>query len=186
MFSMGLIILNGCSPSIRFSSSKSQPHFSKQETKESQKINKPKKNNSTSERSTLRPDYKTESSLIQLILDEADSFIGTPYIYGGTTRMGFDCSGYVMTVYSAVGILLPRTAKEQYEFTSRISKNEIKPSDLVFFSEKSVVSHVGIYVGNDTFIHASSSNGVVYESLSKQGYLNLVGFGRHINLYSQN
>jgi len=183
---MGLLILNSCSPSIRFSSSKYQPHLSKTETKEPQKINKPKKNNYTSEQSVIRPDYQSGSALIKSILDEADSYIGTPYIYGGTTRMGFDCSGYVMTVYSSVGILLPRTAKEQYDFTSRVSKDNIKPSDLVFFSEKSAVSHVGIYVGNDTFIHASSSNGVVYESLSKQGYLKLVGFGRHINLYSQN
>ena len=78
-----------------------------------------------------------------------------PYVYGGESRRGFDCSGLVWFVMRDVDISLPRTSREQSGSGRRVSLKDLKPGDLVFFRmERDVVSHVGIYIGDDTFIHA--------------------------------
>lgn len=87
----------------------------------------------------------------------AMGFLGVPYRRGGSTvETGFDCSGFVRAMYEqTVGLLLPRRASEQAAATQIIDKNELKPGDLVFFNTmKRAFSHVGIYVGDNKFIHS--------------------------------
>jgi cell wall-associated NlpC family hydrolase len=96
---------------------------------------------------------------------DALRFLGTPYVFGGTTASGFDCSGFVQHVFAMLGMSLPRTADAQYYAGSRI-KGGMKTGDLVFFQTyEPGPSHVGIYLGNGKFVHASS-HGVMVSNLS--------------------
>ncbi|WP_284336462.1 C40 family peptidase [Comamonas sp. NoAH] len=98
------------------------------------------------------------------LINTAMGMIGIPYRFGGTSaETGFDCSGFVRTIYQdAAGHLLPRRAKEQAQATLKIDKKELKPGDLVFFNTmRRAFSHVGIYVGNGQFIHAPSKGKTV-------------------------
>jgi cell wall-associated NlpC family hydrolase len=105
--------------------------------------------------------------LVTRITESAMHFIGTPYSFGGTSSTGFDCSGYVQRVFATVGIFLPRTADEQYLVGRRVDTAHAKRGDLVFFQTYAPgASHVGIYLGNNEFIHSSSSHGVMVSSLS--------------------
>ncbi len=93
-------------------------------------------------------------------------FLGTPYVFGGTSGYGFDCSGYVQHVYAMLGVHLPRMADAQYYAGSR-PIGGVKTGDLVFFQTYELgPSHVGIYIGHGHFVHASSSHGVMVSSLS--------------------
>lgn len=106
------------------------------------------------------------SATAQEIIATAKKYIGVPYVWGGSTPSGFDCSGFVQYVFRAHGITLPRTSSEQYSVGSWVSKSKLQPGDLVFFNTSGKgVSHVGIYIGNHEFIHASTSKGVVISSL---------------------
>ena len=106
------------------------------------------------------------NSIARRIIAESMQYIGVPYYFGGTTPAGFDCSGYVRYVFANAGIYLPRTADAQYDYGYPISSAEMVPGDLVFFSTYEYgPSHVGIYLGNGKFINASSSRGVVIDSL---------------------
>jgi cell wall-associated NlpC family hydrolase len=93
-------------------------------------------------------------------------FLGVPYVFGGTTASGFDCSGFVQHVFAMLGIDLPRTADAQYDVGHRAVGGP-HPGDLVFFDTYGGVSHVGIYLGNGEFVHASSSRGVMVSHLSE-------------------
>ncbi|MHB8124882.1 MAG: C40 family peptidase [Desulfitobacteriaceae bacterium] len=102
------------------------------------------------------------------ILATARSFIGTPYLWGGTTPKGFDCSGFTQYVFAIQGINLPRTSKEQALVGSPIAYSNLLPGDLVFFdlTDERKVNHVGIYLGNAQFISATSTKGVTIYSFS--------------------
>ena len=104
----------------------------------------------------------------QKIVASAKEYLGVPYVWGGTSPAGFDCSGLVQYVFAAHGISLPRTTKQQWTAGTAISRSELKVGDLVFFANTytSGISHVGIYIGDNQFIHASSSKGVIISSLS--------------------
>lgn len=102
------------------------------------------------------------------LLSEADSWIGTKYTYGGMDRSGVDCSGFVHQVYkNALNIKLPRNSAKQQEYCNSIRRGDLQVGDLVFFTVRgsSKVGHVGIYIGEDKMIHASSSNGVIITPL---------------------
>jgi len=93
-------------------------------------------------------------------------FLGVPYVFGGTSTSGFDCSGFVQHVFALLGIGLPRTADAQYD-VGRPAVGGPRPGDLVFFDTYGGVSHVGIYLGRGKFVHASSSRGVTVSRLAE-------------------
>lgn len=112
------------------------------------------------------------SSTADKIVATAKKYIGVPYVWGGESPSGFDCSGFVQYVFKAHGISLNRTCETQYKHGSYVSKSNLKPGDLVFFQNtyKAGISHVGIYIGNGKFIHSSSSKGVTISNLSSSYY----------------
>ncbi len=114
------------------------------------------------------PDISRGSNIIsRRIISGALQYLGVPYVFGGTTPYGFDCSGYVQYVFAKAGISLPRTADVQYEVGTPISSAELIPGDVVFFTTYTYgASHVGIYLGEGNFVHASSSSGVTVSSLN--------------------
>lgn len=113
------------------------------------------------------------TSLAGKIIATAKKYIGVPYLWGGTTPKGFDCSGFVQYVLKQHGISIPRTTTEQYTVGKYVSKSNLKPGDLVFLQNtyREGISHVGIYVGDGKMIHASSSKGVVISDLSTSYYV---------------
>ena len=92
------------------------------------------------------------------MVETAKRYLGVPYRYGGESPDGFDCSGFVMYVYDRNGLRLPRATTEQYRSGRPVSRRSLRPGDLVFFSIRGGrISHVGIYTGGVSFIHAPSS-----------------------------
>jgi peptidoglycan DL-endopeptidase CwlO len=88
----------------------------------------------------------------------AMGYLGTPYVYGGASPSGFDCSGFIMYVYAQVGVSLPHNAAAQYGYGSPVSQSQLQPGDLVFFDG---LGHAGIYVGGGSFIHSPHTGDVV-------------------------
>lgn len=103
------------------------------------------------------------------VLDSGEEFIGTPYVWGGSTPRGFDCSGFVQYVFREHGVELPRTSRQMAHAGERVSVRiaSLAPGDLMLFSGKtSTISHVAIYAGNGRILHSSSSgHGVGYDRL---------------------
>ncbi|WP_068597869.1 C40 family peptidase [Vaginella massiliensis] len=111
---------------------------------------------------------ETNTIFTDLLLKEAETYLGTPYRYGGTTRRGIDCSAFVRNVFSMFNKELPRVSADQAKEGFRVSTDELKEGDLVFFATKGRgrVTHVGIVHGKNEdgvvqFIHSSTSKGVV-------------------------
>jgi cell wall-associated NlpC family hydrolase len=110
---------------------------------------------------------------VKHLVQQAMTYIGTPYRRGGSSRRGLDCSGLVGAVYSEAGVELPRTAAEQFARGVPVAAANLQPGDLVFFRDtyKHGISHVGIYVGDDRFIHAAGRHqGVIVSDLSGRYY----------------
>jgi cell wall-associated NlpC family hydrolase len=104
----------------------------------------------------------TSALWVSPLLTTALGLRGTPYRFGGNDPTGFDCSGFVRYVFAQVGHQLPREVQAQFKAGRPITREEIQPGDLVFFETVSKgASHVGIALGNDEFVHAPSSRGVV-------------------------
>ncbi len=94
------------------------------------------------------------------VVAEADKHQGVPYVYGGTTPAGFDCSGFTRWVFDhALGVSLPRTAAEQSSLGKKVSLDKLVPGDLVFWGGAGNAYHVGIYAGGGEYIHASTGGG---------------------------
>lgn len=127
---------------------------------------------------------KADDKIGKLIIEEAYSWLGTPYSYACAEKgVATDCSGMVLQVYEKiVGIKLPRNSAKQAEFCKSINKKEVKIGDLVFFAtgkNEDVISHVGIMVDDKNFIHASASKGVVVSDMTQPYYVRTFrGFGR--------
>lgn len=131
-----------------------------------------------------RGDVRSSDKLIEV----AYSKLGSPYKLGGTSSSGFDCSGFVQYTYkNALNIELPRVSSSQSKAGTQVSRDELQPGDIVYFDTtggRSKVTHVGIYISNDEFIHASSGNirQVVVSSLNERHYKNgYLGATRIIN-----
>ena len=115
------------------------------------------------------------------VLAAAETRIGAPYRYGGSGPEAFDCSGLVAYAHRQAGIAVPRTAAEQFSKATPVKRRELRPGDLVFFRLSGRdVGHVGIYVGDDRFVHAPQSGGHVrLASLEDEWYRQrFVGAGR--------
>lgn len=164
--------------------------------------------NSTEEKSMLKSKtsptvkrYETDAYklLISELMTEAESCLGTPYVWGGTTiHKGMDCSGFTQYIYKRIGFTLPRVSYEQCKVGKLVKRDELRPGDLLFFDTTNyrdktdiktpesefeyaqqmasgyvpnVISHVGLYVGNGMMIHAASGYGkVMYQSLDEDYY----------------
>ncbi|MDO6823864.1 C40 family peptidase [Marinobacter sp. 1_MG-2023] len=95
-----------------------------------------------------------------------ERYQGTPYQYGGTTSRGFDCSGFITTAYSeSLGQQLPRTTSQMLRHGDVVHRNSVEPGDIVFFRIAGKDQHAGIYMGDNLFIHASTSSGVIMSEL---------------------
>lgn len=105
------------------------------------------------------------------VLQSAAEFLGRPYRFGSEGG-SFDCSGFVRTVFAKIGIDLPHSAREQFSLGERVGRDELEPGDLVFFqTSRRSASHVGIYVGDDKFVHAATRGGQVQvDSLDESYY----------------
>lgn len=106
------------------------------------------------------------------ILSKAQEYLGTPYVYGGASPSGFDCSGFVYYVLKELGYSPYRTPADQYKMGSSVSRSDLQPGDIVFFANTyaSGISHVGIYAGNGQFIHSPNSRSTVSYSSLESGY----------------
>ncbi|MBX3043982.1 MAG: C40 family peptidase [Candidatus Kapabacteria bacterium] len=122
----------------------------------------------------------SKSDLMYIIMD----WLGTPYRFGGTTRRNVDCSGFTQKIFlAAADIMIPRVAREQVNIGDKINRKNLEFGDMVFFHTYSrrFASHVGIYLGDNLFAHASSRHGVTVSSLESSYYKkNFIG-GRRIN-----
>jgi cell wall-associated NlpC family hydrolase len=158
------------SDSVTVAAQKPQP--AKQATAQPAKkaTAKPAKSNPKSVQVAASPQQQVSRSDSSALVNNARSLVGVPYVFGGTSRSGFDCSGYTQYVFKGSGISLPRTAAEQFNVGSSVKQAQLQSGDLVFFTTyASGASHVGIYIGGGSFVHASNS-GVRTSSLSDSYY----------------
>ena len=117
----------------------------------------------------------TASAKGQEVANYALTFVGYPYVYGGSSPKGFDCSGFAKYVYAQFGVTINRTASNQMDNGTAVSMGELQPGDLVFFKKAGTgskrASHVGIYIGGGQFVHASTARtGVIVSNMSEAYY----------------
>lgn len=120
---------------------------------------------------TATPIDNAEAATASELSATATKYLGTPYVYGGTTTSGFDCSGFTSKVFADLGIKLNRTSSSQYQQGTAVSKSDLQVGDLVFFNTSgSGISHVGIYIGDDKMIHSQTGKGVSYSNVNDPYY----------------
>jgi lipoprotein Spr len=113
-------------------------------------------------------DIEVEKLTNKKLIEHVHQWWAVPYRIGGNSKEGIDCSAFVQGLASeAYGLTLPRTSREQANFCKEISKQDLKEGDLVFFASGRSISHVGMYISNNKFVHASTSMGVVISDLDE-------------------
>ncbi len=127
----------------------------------------------------------TQNTGADEIINTAKTYLGVPHCMGGTTRKCMDCSGLLVTVFAGHGILLPHNSEEQARYGKIIpGMDDLKKGDLIFFirsyKTKKFITHSGIYIGNNQFIHTSSSNGVTITSLNDPWWKGKFIFGTRV------
>ena len=147
--------------------------------------------NTAIERGYISKDYFSKEGLIttvsvsagQAIADEALKHVGKAYVYGASGPNAFDCSGFALYVYRQFGYSLNRTAADQMYHGTPVAKSDLIPGDLVFFNNRGTnyIGHVGIYIGNNKMVHAStSSTGVIISDLDSGYYTERYAGARRI------
>jgi murein DD-endopeptidase / murein LD-carboxypeptidase len=126
-------------------------------------------------KSDVGKEVNTDDYDAEAIIEFAESLIGTPHVMGGYSRSGIDCSGLVKLAHAQYDVALPRSSHDQARYGTIISAGEeLKRGDIVFFhstyKKKHLITHTGIYTGNNKFIHASSKRGVTISTLFDSGY----------------
>ena len=136
--------------------------------------NKPKPDTKSTDKVADKPPVKTENSGKSGVANaslkkEIDGWLGVPYKYGGTSKQGVDCSGFCGNVFKTVyHITLGRSAQDIYDQSKPVNRSAVREGDLVFFKiNSSRVSHVGIYLSDNKFVHASTSRGVMISDLDE-------------------
>ncbi len=138
----------------------------------------------------IEPPTQEESTGIDersKVVASAEKYIGTPYVWAGSSPNGFDCSGFTSYVLQEFGVQLPRRAEDQYKLAKKIKRKEVQKGDLVFFKNGGSVSHVGIVVSERgeavVMIHSSSSRGIIETNVDESEYWSkrLYSFGRVLN-----
>jgi len=123
--------------------------------------------------SAARYRHYQDGALRKMLVSTAEGFLGIPYEWGGeSVETGFDCSGLAMTIYKLNGLNLPRNSMAQFQAGSPVRREDLAPGDLVFFATNGnlAVSHVGIYTGNGSFIHAPKKGDTIRQSSLRNGY----------------
>ena len=147
----------------------------------------PAANSLVKEQQTEERSHQTYGHMGTFFSDVIRHF-GTRYRFGGQTAKGFDCSGFVRFMYNkAFNMQLPRSSREMSAIGNKVGINELQPGDLVFFhTHGRQINHVGIFIGNDTFIHSSLSKGITEDKL-KQSYFDkrFAGAVRLLNVPSE-
>lgn len=125
------------------------------------------------------------------LVNEAQNYLGVPYVWAGNTPEGFDCSGFTSYVMKKQGVDIPRRSSEQFEQSVKVKEKNVQKGDLVFFNNGSGISHVGIIISEKgqplVMIHSSSSKGVIITEIEKSEYWmnRLHGFGTYLNAGEQ-
>lgn len=126
--------------------------------------------------------YSLNGNENPMLLDEIAAWLGVPYKYGGTTTFGVDCSGLALNVYRKVyNIDLERATMNMAQRTRKINRRNLREGDLIFFKiNDRKVSHVGIYISNNKFVHASTSRGVIISDIDEEYYRKRFAFGGRV------
>ena len=142
--------------------------------------NRPEKISPQQTKYAMMLDVAIESIKNTTLYQFIESWYGTRYRFGGTTKRGIDCSAFTDKLLSTVyDLVIPRTAREQYKFCEHISKDDLLEGDLVFFNTRKGVSHVGVYLANGHFVHSSRSQGVTISNLEDNYFARrFIGAGR--------
>jgi len=167
-----IVFITGCSIRPYPQYTRSRPVPSRKENKGFQRKQNERKFSDNS-KDDLQKGFDKQQDLRTRFAMEVQRFMGAPYVWGGASPAGTDCSGLVRTVFRrALGIDLPHSAQQLYEYGRPVAKEELQLGDLVFFREPygSKISHVGIYLDQGQFVHASLSAGVTLSDINSSWY----------------